>query len=137
LRQFTLANSDHPNHTVQTRALHRYLRWRNANARHPDVLTAQRKERARIRSDNQLCGATLPVAAQSAEDAAVRASARRLAADFTDACATDGLDVRAGFHIEACAGTQVSLPLLLGSCSPETLVWKGAAPHSRRLTASL
>ena len=24
-----------------------YLRWRNANARHPDVLAAQRKERAR------------------------------------------------------------------------------------------
>ena len=51
LRQFTLANSNHPNHTVQTRALHAYLRWRNANARHPDVLAAQRKERARIRSE--------------------------------------------------------------------------------------
>ncbi len=34
LRQFTIANSHHPNHTVQTRALHSYLRWRNANARH-------------------------------------------------------------------------------------------------------
>ncbi len=31
LRQFTLANSNHPNHTVQTRALHAYLRWRNKN----------------------------------------------------------------------------------------------------------
>ncbi|MFD3549384.1 IS630 family transposase [Streptomyces sp. NPDC058655] len=51
LRQFTLANSSHPNHTVQTRELHAYLRWRNANARHPDVLAAQRKERARIRSE--------------------------------------------------------------------------------------
>ncbi|GAB2754997.1 IS630 family transposase [Kitasatospora kifunensis] len=51
LRQFTLANSHHPNHTVQTRALHRYLRWRNANARHPDVLAAKRRERARIRSE--------------------------------------------------------------------------------------
>ncbi|MGW6056018.1 IS630 family transposase [Streptomyces sp. NPDC055189] len=51
LRQFTLANSNHPNHIVQTRALHAYLRWRNANARHPDVLAAQRKERARIRSE--------------------------------------------------------------------------------------
>ncbi|MFD9337510.1 IS630 family transposase [Streptomyces sp. NPDC060028] len=49
LRQFTLANSNHPNHTVQTRELHRHLRWRNANARHPDVLTAQRRERARVR----------------------------------------------------------------------------------------
>ncbi|SDO90990.1 Helix-turn-helix domain-containing protein [Streptomyces sp. cf386] len=51
LRQFTLANSHHPNHTVQTRALHAYLRGRNANARHPDVLAAQRRERARIRSE--------------------------------------------------------------------------------------
>ncbi|MGH4035311.1 IS630 family transposase [Actinomycetota bacterium Odt1-20B] len=51
LRQFTIANSNHPNHTVQTRALHTYLRWRNANARHPDVLAVQRKERARIRSE--------------------------------------------------------------------------------------
>jgi hypothetical protein len=38
LGQFTIANSHHPNHTVQTRALHAYLRWRNANARHRDVL---------------------------------------------------------------------------------------------------
>ncbi|MFE7509671.1 IS630 family transposase [Streptomyces sp. NPDC057540] len=51
LRQFTLANSNHPNHTVQTRELHRHLCWRNANARHPDVLAAQRRERARIRSE--------------------------------------------------------------------------------------
>lgn len=51
LRQFTIANSNHPNHTVQTRALHAYLRWRNANARHHDVLVAERKERARIRSE--------------------------------------------------------------------------------------
>ncbi|WP_427006385.1 IS630 family transposase [Pseudarthrobacter sp. H2] len=42
LRQFTLANSVHPNHVVQTRRLHEYLRWRNAHARHPDVLEAQR-----------------------------------------------------------------------------------------------
>lgn len=51
LRQFTLANSSHPNHTVQTRALHAHLRWRNANARHPDILGAQRRERARVRSE--------------------------------------------------------------------------------------
>ncbi|MCX4717257.1 IS630 family transposase [Streptomyces virginiae] len=51
LRQFTLANSHHRSHPAQTRALHRYLRWRNANARHRDVLAAQRKERARIRSE--------------------------------------------------------------------------------------
>jgi hypothetical protein len=54
LRQFTLANSNHPNHTVQTRELHRHLRWRNTNARHPDLLAAQRRERARIRSEKGL-----------------------------------------------------------------------------------
>ncbi|GAA2701915.1 hypothetical protein GCM10010412_099880 [Nonomuraea recticatena] len=54
LRQFTLTNSDHPNHTVQTRALHAYLRWRNAYARHPDVLAAQRCERARVRSEKAI-----------------------------------------------------------------------------------
>jgi hypothetical protein len=29
------------------------LRWRNAHARHPGVLAAQRRERARIRSERQ------------------------------------------------------------------------------------
>ncbi|QKW18250.1 IS630 family transposase [Kitasatospora sp. NA04385] len=61
LRQFTLAGSNHPNHPVQTRALHAYLRWRNANARHPDVLTAQRRERARIRSEKGLRRGGRPV----------------------------------------------------------------------------
>ena len=51
LRQFTMANSDYPNHTVLARHLHAYLRWRNANNRHPDVLAAQRRERARVRSE--------------------------------------------------------------------------------------
>lgn len=51
LRQFTVANSNHRNHTAQTRALHAYLRWRNANSRHRDVLAAERRERARIRSE--------------------------------------------------------------------------------------
>jgi hypothetical protein len=54
LRQFTVANSNHRNHTAQTWTLHAYLRWRNTNARHPDVLAAQRKERARIRSEKGL-----------------------------------------------------------------------------------
>ncbi|WP_436845020.1 hypothetical protein [Streptomyces roseoverticillatus] len=36
---------------AQTQALHRYLCWRNTNARHPDVLAAQRKERARTRGE--------------------------------------------------------------------------------------
>jgi hypothetical protein len=51
LRQFTIANSHHPDHTVQTRALHAYLGWRNANTRHRDALAAERKERARVRSE--------------------------------------------------------------------------------------
>ena len=52
-RTFVITGSDHPNHVTATRALHNYLRWRNVNARHPDVLTAQRRERARIRSERQ------------------------------------------------------------------------------------
>jgi transposase len=53
LRTFTMGASDHPNHTVLARRLQAYLAWRNANARHPDVLAAQRRERARIRSERQ------------------------------------------------------------------------------------
>jgi transposase len=53
LRTFTMGNSNHPNHTVLARKLQSYLRWRNANARHPDVLAAQRRERARVRSERQ------------------------------------------------------------------------------------
>jgi transposase len=53
LRTFTIAGSNHPNHPVLTRAIHAYLRWRNANARHPDILTAQRRERARVRTERQ------------------------------------------------------------------------------------
>jgi hypothetical protein len=48
-----MANSNYPNHTVLAREMQAYLRWRNANARHPDVLAAQRRERARIRSERQ------------------------------------------------------------------------------------
>ena len=41
LREFVLNNSDHPNHTVLTRRLHV----------DPDLLAAQRRERARVRSE--------------------------------------------------------------------------------------
>lgn len=51
LKMFAIAGSNHPNHTVATRALQAYLRWRNINARHPAVLAAQRLERARVRSE--------------------------------------------------------------------------------------
>ena len=63
LRQFTLANSNHPSHTARTQALHACLRWRNANARHPDVLAAQRRERARVRSEKGLRRGGRPLAA--------------------------------------------------------------------------
>ena len=53
LRTFTMGASDHPNHTVLASRLQDYLSWRNANARHPAVLAAQRRERARIRSERQ------------------------------------------------------------------------------------
>jgi hypothetical protein len=49
LRTFTMGGSDHPSHTVLARKLQDYLRWRNANARHPDVLAAQHRERAPAR----------------------------------------------------------------------------------------
>jgi transposase len=53
VRAFVMDDSNHHNHTVLARELHAYLRWRNANARHPDVLAAQRRERARIRSERR------------------------------------------------------------------------------------
>lgn len=53
LRAFVLANSDHPNHPVLARRLHAYLRWRNANARAPEVLAAQRKRRAEVRAEQR------------------------------------------------------------------------------------
>jgi hypothetical protein len=53
LRGFALGNSDPPNHPVLARHIHAYLRWRNRHRRHPAVLEAQRRERARIRSERQ------------------------------------------------------------------------------------
>jgi transposase len=53
LREFVLNNSNHPNHVVLTRRLHTHLRWRNANARSPEILDAQRRERARVRAEKQ------------------------------------------------------------------------------------
>ena len=54
LRQFTMAHSHRANHAEQTRDLHAYLTWRNTHNRHPDVLAAQRRERARVRSEKGL-----------------------------------------------------------------------------------
>lgn len=51
LRDFVLNNSNYPNHTVVARRLHAYLRWRNANARDPQILEAMRKKRAKMRAE--------------------------------------------------------------------------------------
>ncbi len=48
---------------LQTRALHAYLRWRNANTRHRDVLAAECKERARIRSEKGIHWGGCPLTA--------------------------------------------------------------------------
>jgi hypothetical protein len=53
LRTFVVGGSDHPDHTVLARRLQDHLRWRNAHARHPGVLAAQRRELARVRSERQ------------------------------------------------------------------------------------
>ena len=53
LREFVLNNSDYANHTVLARRLQEYLRWRNANARDPELLRLQRKRRAEIRAEQQ------------------------------------------------------------------------------------
>lgn len=53
LRTIAMGGSDHPNHAVLARRLQAYLAWRNANARHPDVLAAKRRERARVRSERR------------------------------------------------------------------------------------
>jgi hypothetical protein len=53
LRSFVLNNSDHRNHIALTARVHIYLRWRNANARDPRVLAAERKRRAEMRAEKQ------------------------------------------------------------------------------------
>jgi hypothetical protein len=51
LRSFVIGDSDEPNHLVLARHLQAYLRWRNAHPRDPEVLAAQRRERAHVRSE--------------------------------------------------------------------------------------
>lgn len=47
---------------AQTRAPQAYLCRRNANSRHPRLLAAERKERARIRSEKDIRWGGRPVA---------------------------------------------------------------------------
>jgi hypothetical protein len=53
LRTCVMSNSDYRNHPALARKLQAYLRWRNAQGSLPDMLAAQRRERARIRSERQ------------------------------------------------------------------------------------
>ena len=53
VRALVMGGSDHGNHPALARKLQACLRWRNAHARHPGVLAAQRRERARLRSERQ------------------------------------------------------------------------------------
>lgn len=53
LRQFVIANSDHVDHGALARAIRAYLRWRNTHTRDPRILDAERRHRARIRSEQQ------------------------------------------------------------------------------------
>lgn len=53
LRQFVIANSDHPDHRALSQAIRKYLRWRNRHTRDPHLLDAERRHRARIRSEQQ------------------------------------------------------------------------------------
>jgi hypothetical protein len=62
LRQFTLADSHDPNHTVQTRELHRYTcAGATPTLATPNVLAAQRRERVRIRSEKGICWGGRPL----------------------------------------------------------------------------
>jgi hypothetical protein len=81
LRQFTIANSNYPNHTVQTWALHAYLRWRNANARHRDILAVERKEHARIRCEKGIRGAVGPSPRRCDRQRYVARGGRRIPGD--------------------------------------------------------
>ena len=63
-RTRTWKDSHDPDFDAKLRALQAFLRWRNTNNRHPDILAAQRRERARIRSQrHQRWGRPRPQAA--------------------------------------------------------------------------
>lgn len=53
LRTFEVNGANHPNHCRGHPRPHDHPRWRNADARHLDILAAQRRVRARIRSERQ------------------------------------------------------------------------------------
>ena len=46
-------DGDHRGHPALARAIRKYLRWRNTHTRDPEVLEAERRHRAKIRSEAQ------------------------------------------------------------------------------------
>lgn len=60
-----IGNCTHPNRSVLARKLQAYLHWRNTHRRRPDVLAAQRRERARIRSEKGLCFGARPLTTEA------------------------------------------------------------------------
>ncbi|MCU1492865.1 MAG: Integrase catalytic region [Acidimicrobiaceae bacterium] len=53
LREFTINNSDYPDHRALAKAVRSYVRWRNANTTDPEILALERKHRAAIRGEAQ------------------------------------------------------------------------------------
>ena len=53
LREFTINNSDYPDHHSLAKAIRDYVRWRNANTADPEILALERKHRAEIRGEAQ------------------------------------------------------------------------------------
>jgi transposase len=53
LREFTINNSDYPDHTALANVIRDYVRWRNANTADPEILALERKHRAEIRGEAQ------------------------------------------------------------------------------------
>jgi hypothetical protein len=51
LREFSINNSDHQSHAEMAKAIHGYIRWRNAHTKDPEVLALERKHRAMMRGE--------------------------------------------------------------------------------------
>ena len=58
------------------------LRWRNANARHPDVIAAQRRERTRVRGERHQRWGRPPAQAASPTRQMFMVTARALAGSY-------------------------------------------------------
>jgi hypothetical protein len=69
LRTFVMGASDHPNHTVRPASSRTTCTGATPNARHPDILAAQRRERARIRIRSRRSRASPAVPANASDGA--------------------------------------------------------------------